>query len=136
MKKIVFSLALSGVLLGACQQKGQDTDAVQKETIQVHDEIMPLISSFDQKTIRIDSLLVNLASLKQEDPALDTSKYGQDLRKLKMNLEAATDSMMEWMQAYSADSLEVTYQNQELVKIKAMKATFEKVQAEADSTLK
>lgn len=139
MKKIIFSAAIAGsLMLASCQninEEKNDPKVISQKAIEVHDEIMPQISSFDKHDILIDSLLVNLGSLKTADAALDTAKVRLDLSQLKGDLEAATDKMMVWMKEYEPDSTDVAYQKAEVERIGSLKKEFETVRTQADKVL-
>lgn len=129
MKKIFYITASALFLLSACQSENNQKDSsiqeLSKEAIAVHDEIMPQIGTFDRTTVKIDSLL---------GTNLDEQKK-QELEQLKANLESATDNMMTWMKDYTPDSSNIAYQEEELVKIKAMKKQFEDVSLESNTKL-
>ncbi len=129
MKKFFYITASALFLLGACESKTNQKDTsvqeLSKEAIAVHDEIMPQIGTFDRTTVKIDSLL---------GTNIDEQKR-QELEQLKSNLESATDNMMTWMKDYTPDSTNIAYQEEELVKIKAMKKQFEDVSLESNNKL-
>ena len=139
MKKIFLASFIGFALLGSCQQQSTK-DATQHqqfadEAIKIHDEIMPQISSFDRATLKIDSILENLASLAQKDKSLDTAVVKSDLEALKTNLEDATDNMMTWMKDYDATSTDDAYQQKELDKITTMQKQFENVNSQINKSL-
>ncbi|MCA5006336.1 transposase [Sphingobacterium bovistauri] len=139
MKKIILAGIVGLITFNSCQQKStKDSTEIQKlsaEAIVVHDEIMPQISHFDRATIKIDSILENLAGIAQKDNTIDTATVKSDLETLKVNLEDATDNMMTWMRDYAPDSTDVSYQKVEIEKIKAMKKQFEDVSLESNTKL-
>lgn len=129
MKNIIYVAASAVFFLGACQSNStQETSkaaVISKEAIAIHDEIMPQIGRFDRTAVKIDSLL--------QTPLDESSK--KDLSQLKGNLEEATDHMMTWMKEYAVDSTNISYQEAELVKVKAMKKQFEDVSLESNKKL-
>ena len=139
MKKIILAAVVGFATLSSCQQQSTKDStqhqALSEEAIKIHDEIMPQISSFDRATLKIDSILENLASLAQKDNSLDTAVVKSDLETLKTNLEDATDNMMTWMRDYAPDSTDVTYQKSEIEKVKIMKKQFEDVSLESNTKL-
>lgn len=139
MKKHILSIAtVSLLLMASCQHAETNenkADAISKEAIAVHDEIMPQISTFDQHTIVIDSLLGNLAALKTANNNLDTAATREDLSQLKTELEAATDEMMTWMKDYDPSSTDTTYQKAELTRITELRTEFETVTKKAENVL-
>lgn len=139
MKKLVYASSLSLLFIMAACQSPATKDAVKgqqlaQEAIAIHDEIMPQIASFNQTTIKIDSLLNALPQLADRTD-IDTSAVRTDLETLKGNLEDATDGMMTWMHEYVADSTDVAYQQAEVEKVKAMKIQFEDVATASNKTL-
>jgi hypothetical protein len=139
MKKIILAAVVGFATLSSCQQQSTKDStqhqALSEEAIKIHDEIMPQISSFDRATLKIDSILENLASLAQKDNSLDTAVVKSDLETLKTNLEDATDNMMTWMRDYAPDSTDVAYQKSEIEKVKVMKKQFEDVSLESNTKL-
>ncbi len=141
MKKLtlcVITLA-SVATISACQQTAKNEDnnsqALSVKAIEVHDEIMPQISTFDKHTVLIDSLLGDLSAVKAAHPDLDTTNTRKDLTTLKDDLDAATDKMMVWMHEYTTDSTDIEYQKAEVNRISQLKTEFEKVTAEANRLL-
>lgn len=144
MKKVIFPTAAALMLLAACNSGGSDTaeiDRLREEVIAVHDEIMPQVSSFDRNTVKIDSLLSSLPELKSGNPDIDTAQVRADLSGLKERLEGATDAMMDWMTAFEVDPADKTdaeikaYYEQEVEKVKEMKARFDEVGRESAEKL-
>ena len=61
-------IALSLLCLTACSSESNDeNDALQKDVIAVHDEVMPLMGTFVRNEILIDSLLNNMPALIESD---------------------------------------------------------------------
>ncbi|NQD70743.1 transposase [Sphingobacterium shayense] len=139
MNKSILSFASMTLLVfGACQNienKKNDPSAISAQSIAVHDEIMPQITTFDKHTVLIDSLLGNLAAVKSQDPSIDTSEVRSSLTDLKVELESATDKMMTWMKDFEPDSNETSYQQAQLDTISNLKNTFSKVSQDADRFL-
>ena len=141
MKKFTLcAIALAAVTtISACKQASKgtqdDSKALSAQAIEVHDEIMPQVSAFDQHSVLIDSLLSHLGAVKTANPGLDTLKTRQELANLKDQLETATDKMMSWMYEYVTDSTDTEYQKAEVKRITDLKAEFEKVNTDADRLL-
>ena len=139
MKKLYFILGASFLTMTSCQSTqnsdNQSTQKLTEEAIRIHDEIMPQIGNFDRTTVKIDSILDNLAALHATTPTLDTAVIKADLTTLKSNLESATDNMMTWMKEYNPDSTDVAYQQAEIDKVTAMKKQFEDVSVESNKKL-
>lgn len=136
MKKHLFgTLAVALIAAGACDDNNQEAKKLKAQAIEIHDEIMPQISVFDKQDILIDSLLLSLSALKDQDPNLDTAETKENLQALKANLESATDKMMVWMKEYTADSTDIAYQQSEIVRISELKSEFDQVKYEAERLL-
>ncbi|PRD47533.1 transposase [Sphingobacterium haloxyli] len=139
MKKYTLgTLALGILATSACQNTSGQNEEAEKlatEAIEIHDEIMPQISTFSKHEILIDSLLQNLSLLKTVDSNLDTAETNKKFSTLKGDLESATDKMMVWMKEYVADSTDVNYQKAEVNRISELKTEFEQVTYEAESLL-
>lgn len=141
--KIGTGIFTSMLILAGCSGNNNDAEInrLKDETIAVHDEIMPQISSFDRQVIKIDSILVSLDNMIEQNPSLDTAQIREDLSSLKGKLEGATDSMMEWMMEFevehegkSKDEIKAYYES-ELKKVNEMKSVFEKVTKESADQL-
>lgn len=138
----VASLGFTVVMMTACQNNenkttdnNSDPKALSAQAIEVHDEIMPQISKFDKTSVKIDSILNGLSALKAEDAELDTATIRTDLVALKGDIESATDGMMDWMRNYRLDSLDISYQQSEVERIKLMRAEFDKVNKQIESKM-
>jgi len=139
MKNLYYILSISTLAFTACQNSSspvsQSHQKLMEEAIQIHDEIMPQISHFDRATVKIDSILSNLNAVVASNPSADTAAIKADLTLLKSNLENATDNMMTWMKDYAPDSTDISYQQAEIEKVKAMKKQFEDVSLESNKKL-
>jgi len=138
MKHFPRSLMAAAFAVTACQNtggSGGDHKALSKKAIEIHDIIMPQISVFDKQTLLIDSLLVHLPAIKASRPDLDTTDARMELSALKTDLEAATDSMMDWMREYEPDNADTSYQKTEIQRITDVKTTFENVSETAERLL-
>lgn len=140
MNKLAYLCLAGAAFTVSCQNNGDqkeggDVASIQKEAIAVHDEIMPQISVFDKNTVRIDSILTNLAGVKATHTTLDTVATRVELTALKSKLDQATASMEDWMKGYSLDSTDTAYQQNELEKVRAMKKLFEEVSTESKAAL-
>ncbi|HLW50482.1 MAG TPA: hypothetical protein VKZ78_05870 [Sphingobacteriaceae bacterium] len=131
------------LITAACggNKENAEITKLKEETIAVHDEIMPQISLFDRQTVRIDSFLVSMDSLKATNDALDTAQLRVDLTQVKNRLGEATDQMMQWMKEFdvnpqdkSEEEIKSYYQS-ELEKIKKMKNLFDEVSKESAEKL-
>lgn len=131
------------LITAACGSNKENAEItkLKEETIAVHDEIMPQISLFDRQTVRIDSFLVSMDSLKATNDALDTAQLRVDLTQVKNRLGEATDQMMQWMKEFdvnpqdkSEEEIKSYYQS-ELEKIKKMKNLFDEVSKESAEKL-
>jgi len=91
MKKNAILVALlSIILLVACKQEEKKTDpsaAMMKETLAVHDEVMP-------KMTTISKLVATLR------PKIDSTEQGLVYEKAMKNLQESNTEMMDWMQGF------------------------------------
>jgi len=135
MKTLILLTISTTLILAACTNEKNEIKHYQEEAIAIHDEIMPQISTFDVTTVKIDSILTHLAAIKRNHTGLDTSATRQELSQLKSDLEDATDHMMTWMKEYNTDTSSIAYYQNEIEKVKEMKAKFEKVAAASKEKL-
>ncbi|MCT1525549.1 MULTISPECIES: transposase [Sphingobacterium] len=137
MKNLAFITLGISMAMVSCQNKTDETknQKLGAEAIRIHDEIMPQISTFDKTTVKIDSILANLAEIKATKADLDTAATRVELTNLQDSIEAATDNMMTWMKDYDAASTDDAYQQKELDKITAMQKQFESVTSQINKTL-
>lgn len=137
MKKLILLSAAFSIAFVSCQNKQVENkdQKLSEQAIAIHDEIMPQISQFDKSTIKIDSIISNLAAIKGEKADLDTAKTRVDLTNLKDSIEDATDHMMTWMKDYDATNEDEAYQQKEVDKISAMKKQFDRVAEQIKASL-
>ncbi|WP_312696630.1 transposase [Sphingobacterium mizutaii] len=137
MKKLILLSAAFSIAFVSCQNKQVENkdQKLSEQAIAIHDEIMPQISQFDKSTIKIDSIINNLAAIKGEKADLDTAKTRVDLTNLKDSIEDATDHMMTWMKDYDATNEDEAYQQKEVDKISAMKKQFDRVAEQIKTSL-
>lgn len=137
MKKLILLSAAFSIAFVSCQNKQNENkdQKLSEQAIAIHDEIMPQISQFDKSTIKIDSIISNLAAIKGEKADLDTAKTRVDLTNLKDSIEDATDHMMTWMKDYDATNEDEAYQQKEVNKISAMKKQFDRVAEQIKTSL-
>ena len=86
-------------LLWGCQANYEHRDAA----IAVHDEIMPKMEPFVQKSMQIDTLLSHLDSLYQLDSSLDTLQLQASLKSAKAKITEANDAMHAWMHDFELE---------------------------------
>lgn len=141
MKKQLLT-ALSFLCLTACSPNSNEAhEALQKEVIAVHDEVMPLMGTFVRNEMLIDSLLHNMPALQAKDPSLDTTAQKARLSDLKTKLESATDAMNKWMQELDLDyegmsEQEVkAYLEEEKKKVDQINQQFKETDAESKEVL-
>ena len=137
MKNLIFLGAALSLAIVSCQNKQtQNNDQkLSEQAIALHDEIMPEISHFDKSTILIDSVLTNLAVIKENKADLDTTNTRHDLTNLKDSIENATDNMMTWMKDYDTKNEDEAYQQKEVDKINALKGQFDRVSEQIKTLL-
>ncbi len=139
MKKLLVLIVAIPALLSSCgnNQAAKETEdqKISQQAIEIHDEIMPQISTFDKNTVIIDSILTNLDKIKAANTALDTTNSRSELVKLKSDLEAATDNMMTWMKDYDPVNEDQAYQQKMLDRVVEMKKQFEDAATLSKTTL-
>ncbi len=105
MFKRIVIIACFALVLAACNQNAEKVQELEKEVMDIHDEVMPRMGTINtlQKSLR--SRITALDSLQQEGVASNT-QAGQRLKALELRQELTTaDSlMMDWMYAYRGDS--------------------------------
>jgi hypothetical protein len=135
-------IALSLLCLTGCSsESNSENEALQKDVIAVHDEVMPLMGTFVRNEMLIDSLLNNMPALIEKDPSLDTNAQKVRLGDLKTKLESSTDAMNKWMQELSLDyegmsDQEVkSYLEEEKRKVEKINRQFKETDAESKEVL-
>jgi succinate dehydrogenase flavin-adding protein (antitoxin of CptAB toxin-antitoxin module) len=132
MKKTVFGLMM--MVTFACGnpvvEERIDIKALEKEVMEIHDEVMPRMSEVVFLTDSIDSVM------KQEK---DTIKL-QELGLIKESLVKSDKDMMHWMRSYESpaqpyDSASLNYINKEKEKVIKLRALILKSIADANTAL-
>lgn len=140
MKTNNLYVMLFGLIAIACSSPNSNIQ-LQQEVLAVHDSIMPKMGTFVRDNLKIETLLNGMDSLKQIDPAIDTALEKEKLGTLQTNLQAANDSMTDWMHAFDPAQEDKkpeeiqSYLQQELEKIQALKETFVKAEEESKQVL-
>jgi hypothetical protein len=138
----LFFLSISIFTYSCTSSSVDENKALQDSVIAVHDEVMPLMGTFVRNSIKIDSILINLHEVKQQNSALDTANIRAELLELKRNLDSSSESMTDWMHEFEVDhegksKEEIKeYLKSELVKIKEVKDKFESTFEESKAKLK
>ncbi|SEN97819.1 hypothetical protein SAMN05216436_12749 [bacterium A37T11] len=92
------------LLVSACGGGAKEENAkLEKEVLQAHDSIMAYMGDFNHKSMKIDSILQNLDSLKAADASLDTAAKRADLASIKLKLDDANEAMTDWMHKFEPD---------------------------------
>ncbi|NER10241.1 hypothetical protein SAMN06265375_101219 [Muriicola jejuensis] len=91
MKKTTLVFLSFFLLISACrtENKKEDNSAKMKEVIAVHDEVMPKMSEISKLVARLK-------------PMADSSEAGSPYMVAMKDLQAAHQSMMDWMQGFGA----------------------------------
>lgn len=142
MKSILFG-TLSIILLfaTACATKDNTTQQLQDEVIAIHDEIMPMMSTFARTGIKLDSILNNWETIKLEKANIDTAEQKAKLLNLKKEIEASSDAMNDWMHELNLDyegmsDIEVQkYLENEKIKVQNIDTQFKTVAQESINVL-
>ena len=128
MKKLaILTLGISSLFVSCQSNEETKNQKLAKQAIEIHDEIMPQISNFDKVSVNIDSILMDLNTLKSKNPALDSVLVKTDLKNLQSSIEKATDNMMVWMKDYDATNTDTDYQQKMLDRVTEMKSEFDSV---------
>ena len=133
MKKLVFGIIIVSAF-ACCNnlvEEKIDIKPIEKEVMEIHDEIMPRMSEVVFLTDAIDSIM------KQEK---DTNKL-QELWLIKESLVKSDKDMMHWMRIFESpsqpyDSSSLIYINKEKEKIIMLRALILKSIADANAALK
>ena len=141
MKNLLLSVFSLLMLSTACNTKDDPNQQLQSEVIAVHDEVMPLMSTFNHNSLEIDSILSNLKNIKIDKPQIDTLEQKEKLTKLKNRISDANDAMSDWMHELNLDFAGMSdeevkeYLEKERTKIENINKEFMEVEAESNETL-
>lgn len=141
MKRYLFVLTFTILLLNACNQVKNENQLLKDSVIAAHDSIMPNMSQFVRRQFYIDTLLVKMDSLKSLYPALDTAQEKIRLYKFQQKIAQATDGMSKWMHEFEpsqgnmSDEELKNYLREELKKMEELQAKFRNVEEESQEIL-
>jgi succinate dehydrogenase flavin-adding protein (antitoxin of CptAB toxin-antitoxin module) len=133
MKKLVFGMFI--VFAFACSnplvEEKIDIKPIEKEVMEIHDEVMPRMSEVIFLTDAIDSVM------KQEKDTIKLQEFGV----IKESLVKSDKDMMHWMRSYKSpaqpyDSISLNYINKEKEKVVKLRALILKSIADANTALK
>jgi len=137
---LLFALSLL-LFIAACSTKDNSTKQLQDEVIAIHDDVMPMMSTFAHTSIKIDSILNNWETIAFENPEIDTAEQKAKLLNLKTEIEASNDAMNDWMHELNLDfenmSKEETqeYLQNERLRVQDIDTRFKAVLEESKSVL-
>jgi len=141
MKPILFSALSLLLFITACNTKDDSTKQLQEEVIAIHDEVMPMMSTFAHTSLEIDSILNNWETIKLKNPEIDTVEQKAKLINLKAEIEAANDAMNDWMHELNLDFENMSkeeiekYLKNERLKVQDIDTQFKAVTEESKSVL-
>jgi Tfp pilus assembly protein PilN len=141
MKPFLLSALSLLLFVTACTTKEDPNKQLQDEMIAIHDEVMPMMSTFAHTSIKIDSILNNWETIKLENPEIDTAEQKAKLIQLRANIETSNDAMNDWMHNLNLDfenmSEEETqeYLQNERVKVQNIDSLFKTVADESTTVL-
>jgi len=142
MKTLLLSVSALLVLLAtACNTKDHSNQQLQDEMIAVHDEVMPMMSTFAHNSMAIDSILTHFKEIKIENPEIDTTEQKEKLTALKVKLDNANDSMNDWMYDLNLDFDKMSkkevkeYLEQQRSKVDDINKQFKELDAESKEAL-
>ncbi|MEM7510804.1 MAG: hypothetical protein AAF388_07715 [Bacteroidota bacterium] len=126
---LLLTLILTALLFTiSCDNGEKEVALLEKEVLDVHDEVMPLMGPRAEIDILVTSLQDSMA-VYIADSTVDHSEKLATFQEAIDGLESANESMMTWMREYQpgigdGQSLEdrLSYLNDELVKVNDMKA--------------
>jgi succinate dehydrogenase flavin-adding protein (antitoxin of CptAB toxin-antitoxin module) len=133
MKKLVFGMFI--VFAFACSnplvEEKIDIKPIEKEVMEIHDEVMPRMSEVIFLTDAIDSVM------KQEKDTIKLQEFGV----IKESLVKSDKDMMHWMHSYKSpaqpyDSNSLNYINKEKEKVVKLRALILKSITDANTALK
>lgn len=114
-----------------CDNNKEDQKKLQKQVIDKHDVLMARMDLILQNKRKLDSIYLNMNTLKSENSSLDTNKLKQNIDSKKAALTLADEAMMDWMHNFNPDYTGKSHQqiidylkNQE-VKIDSVKTLFD-----------
>lgn len=143
MKTLLLSVSALLVLLAtACNTNDHSNQQqLQDEMIAVHDEVMPMMSTFAHNSMAIDSILTHFKEIKIENPEIDTTEQKEKLTALKVKLDHANDSMNDWMHDLNLDFDKMSkeevkeYLEQQRSKVDDINKQFKELDAESKEAL-
>lgn len=101
MKRVPYILILCAGLASCKSQP--DYKATRDEVIKVHDVVMADQGKVVDQQMQLETLLKDMASLKQKFPALDTLKEKDSITVLHKDLNRAEEAMNTWMHEFEPD---------------------------------
>jgi len=141
MKPILLSALSLLLFITACNEKDNSTKQLQNEVIAIHDEVMPMMSTFAHTSIKIDSILNNWETIKLENSEIDTAEEKAKLINLKNEIEASNDAMNDWMHELNLDFESMSeaeaqeYLQNERLKVQEIDTRFKAVAEKSTSVL-
>lgn len=130
MKTFLFFSIVATLIFTACQNNEDTQKALHDEVIAKHDTLMAKMDEVITNKNKLESILVKLSSLKQQDITLDTTLLKLEIDSSKTSLNLADDAMMSWMHNFNPDYSQkshdevIDYLNNEKHKIDSIKILF------------
>lgn len=134
-------LIIIGFYFVGCEP-AEDYKAIRNEVVEEHDHVMLDSERSVSNREKIDSLLINLQSIKNLKPELDTFKEKESMIKLREKLHLAEHQMDNWMKEFDAElgtkskSEAIAYFKSEKVKLRGIDSLFNAVLKESGEYLR
>ncbi len=134
-KKIALAVCFATAFY-ACNQDADKVQETENEVMEIHDEVMPQISTINTLQKDLRARIAQLDSLQQEGVA-STTQAEQRLKALELNQELTTaDSlMMDWMYTYRGDSAKALPTGDALVYFRLEKEKILSVKERTDKSI-
>lgn len=131
------ALAMSACGAGKAEKEQKQQEALAKEVIGIHDEVMPRMGEL----VKLRKQVKEKLNVWTADSTVDHSAHIQQATQVVADLDAADKAMMDWMHEYNGGQglyeheLIMTYLNDEKVKITAVKEHMNSAMDEAQNFL-
>lgn len=139
--KTIFFLAIVAVGFASCTQK-ESYKAVRQEVLDEHDNIMMDTEMAFKNKMKLDTLALNLDSLKSIYTDIDTVNEKEQIIQLRNKLIQADDEMNTWMHQFDAELGEksneeaLAYFEAEKKKVNSLDSLYKAVLKQSDDYLK
>ncbi|MEO5911866.1 MAG: hypothetical protein ABIP95_13330 [Pelobium sp.] len=132
IKRGIIFFGIFTLFLYSCKDKKAEQKQLQEEVMKVHDELMMEMGKLMENKKELNTLSINMDSLKMKNASLDTAQLQQKIQVTNLGLTKADDAMMAWMNNFNPDYTGksqdeiMSYLKDEKVKIDSVKTLFKK----------